>query len=44
MAYELEGGGYEVDGVKFELWCPTITEEALKLMQQEEAKQEGNKS
>jgi hypothetical protein len=38
MAYQLEGNGLEVDGVKFGLFVPTITEEALKLMQQEEAK------
>jgi hypothetical protein len=30
MAYELEGNGLEVDGVKFGLVAPTITEAALK--------------
>ena len=30
MAYELEGNGLEVDGVKFVLVAPTITEAALK--------------
>ena len=43
MAYQLEGEGLEVDGVKFGMFVPTITEEALKAMpQEEEAKEEGN--
>lgn len=40
MAYQLEGEGMEVDGVKFGLMVPTITEEALKAMPQEELKEE----
>jgi hypothetical protein len=38
MAYQIDNAGYEVDGFKFDLWVPTITEEALQLAQQEEAK------
>ena len=30
MGELIEGGGYEVDGVSFGLWMPTITAEALK--------------
>jgi hypothetical protein len=40
MAYQLEGEGIEVDGVKFGLVVPTITEEALKAMPQEGLKEE----
>lgn len=40
MEYQLDGQGLEVDGVKFGLFAPTITEEALKAMQQEEPKEE----
>jgi hypothetical protein len=40
MGYQLEGEGFEVDGVKFGLWVPTITEEALKAMFEEEPKEE----
>jgi alcohol dehydrogenase class IV len=30
MGYQLEGEGMEVDGVKFGMWVPTITEAALR--------------
>jgi hypothetical protein len=30
MGYQLEGEGFEVDGVKFGMWVPTITEAALR--------------
>lgn len=40
MAYQLEGEGLEVDGVKFGMFVPTITEEALQAAQQEEPKEE----
>jgi alcohol dehydrogenase class IV len=30
MAYQLEGEGFEVDGVKFGIYIPTITEAALR--------------
>ena len=40
---ELQGNGFEVDGVKFTIWLPKITEEALAIAKaQEEAKEEGN--
>jgi hypothetical protein len=43
MGYELEGNGFEVDGVKFAMYVPTITEEALAIAKaQEEAKEEGS--
>ena len=44
MAYQIENAGFEVDGIKFDLWIPTITEEALKLMEEEDKKEEGNKN
>jgi hypothetical protein len=39
MGEILEGAGYEVDGVKFELFAPTITVQALEIKPEEEAPQ-----
>jgi hypothetical protein len=41
MGAILEGGGYEVDGVKFELFAPTITLQALAIAKDQEAEEEG---
>jgi hypothetical protein len=39
MGEIIEGGGYEVDGVKFELFAPTITVQALGIKAEEEEPQ-----
>ena len=41
MGELIEGGGYEVDGVKFELFAPTITVQALAIARDQEAEEEG---
>jgi len=40
MSELIEGGGYEVDGVKFELFAPTITVQALAIAKDQEAEEE----
>jgi hypothetical protein len=40
MGEYIEGGGYEVDGVKFGLWMPTITAQALQA-EEDQTKEEG---
>jgi hypothetical protein len=40
MGELIEGGGYEVDGVKFELFAPTITVQALAIAKDQEAEEE----
>ena len=40
MGELIEGGGYEVDGVKFDLFAPTITVEALAIAKDQEAEEE----
>jgi hypothetical protein len=40
MGELIEGGGYEVDGVKFELFAPTITMQALAIAKDQEAKEQ----
>ena len=41
MGKLIEGGGYEVDGVKFDLFAPTITVQALGIAKDQEAEEEG---
>lgn len=39
MGEVIQGGGYEVDGVKFELFAPTITMQALAMAKDQEAEE-----
>jgi hypothetical protein len=40
MGAILEGPGFEVDGVKFQMFAPTITMQALAIAKDQEAKEE----